>query len=419
MDFPVMSVSQAKGIVSHGRKFHVDEAEAIRILRKCGKKLFPGIDVAPVIFWDTDGEAPDGRTWQDWLRDGYILVGVAGSPFDEHSTMEEDSKDNESATSLVIKALNITDPVVLRMAAEITKQDNCGGSTQLQLPSLYTAMQRRNPGPHKDHLLLEWITDVLDKLNEYLEHNTIGKSKSIFDFDVLVEAVFHGNIDDIAKAARWVDNVVRAKHEEQHHFHTVSRREFEEKGKISQVALGNGKGVQMAVINGSDDEQVVSYAMSAMGGKSAIVLLRNSKGNYFISTAKKHGIRMDDLISVLRVEEQIARGVKKTTDFAALRSPGRVEGAECWSYNQIGGWIFNGRAGRGVEPSKLDIVTVAKIVEYAINQDLYCAEKCVRTRCDCFKYGLSRCRTNRFNEKNQKNPATGSRNQKDVATVTA
>ena len=66
-----------KYIVTHSRP-HLDEIAAIWILRKFGEQTFPGISTAQLIFWETGGQTPDGRSSQEYDNEGYLLLGVGG-----------------------------------------------------------------------------------------------------------------------------------------------------------------------------------------------------------------------------------------------------------------------------------------------------------------------------------------------------
>lgn len=51
----------------------MDEIAAIWILRKFGEEKFPGVSKAPIEFWNNGGNTPDGRSADEYERDGILL----------------------------------------------------------------------------------------------------------------------------------------------------------------------------------------------------------------------------------------------------------------------------------------------------------------------------------------------------------
>lgn len=103
-----MSLTPIHTIVTHYRP-HLDEIMAILLLDLYGGQEFPGtrevIRRGNIVFWDAGSLPPDGRTAEDWERDGYLLVGVGQGRFDEHPGPGRGRLKGETATSLVAKFL--------------------------------------------------------------------------------------------------------------------------------------------------------------------------------------------------------------------------------------------------------------------------------------------------------------------------
>ena len=121
---------KVKGIVTHYRP-QIDETCAIWLLRKLGEKEFHGIREAKVQFADAGDRTPNGRPWQEWHDQGYILIGIGGGRFDEHANQKSARKKEHCATSLVAKALGIDDDPVFKPIIEAVVENDLRGSGSL------------------------------------------------------------------------------------------------------------------------------------------------------------------------------------------------------------------------------------------------------------------------------------------------
>ncbi len=72
-----------RGNITHYNA-HGDEHVCHAIACRYGNTVFPGIRTAPWTFWGKRG-TPDGRSIAQWENAGYVLYGIEGSRFDEHS----------------------------------------------------------------------------------------------------------------------------------------------------------------------------------------------------------------------------------------------------------------------------------------------------------------------------------------------
>lgn len=392
------AIKKVLGIITH-KEPHVDEADAISLLRRYGEKNLPGIANAPIIFWENDGEIPDGRTWEEFWGEGYVLVGVGGSPLDEHATLSEEGKDDDCATTLTIKELGVDNPAVLRVAEAVKHNDLNGGADALELPNLLRALYRE----YDPKIVLEEAIKIIEALEVYVRENDIPKQEKLLDLPSVLKALYFQEGSE--KAIEWTIHAMNAKILEQKMFHTSTRDEYEKHSQFIQAKVFDGKTITVAVIDNCDDEQVASYARF---NGAAVVILRNTEGNMFVSASKKRGLRLNDSIRIIRVEEQMAADLCLTTDFDALGSSGRVKGAENWTFFQKGQCLFNGRLkGKGVLPTRLAIESVVEIVKAGLNPRVFCegcfGRECSSTQgadgrqsCPWYRYGLQRCRDLRF-----------------------
>ncbi len=55
---------------------HLDEVVAYILALLYGRRIWPGINKAKVMFWDAGAKTPDGRPAHEWQSEGYLLIGV-------------------------------------------------------------------------------------------------------------------------------------------------------------------------------------------------------------------------------------------------------------------------------------------------------------------------------------------------------
>ena len=100
---------------------HADEYAARFLLQETpyGEQFFPGVSEAKIKYVETD-IFEEGAA-KKLLRQGTLLIGRGGGPFDDHAPGNEE----ESCTSLVAKYLGISQhPSYKKLIEEITAADN-------------------------------------------------------------------------------------------------------------------------------------------------------------------------------------------------------------------------------------------------------------------------------------------------------
>lgn len=124
---------------------HLDSICAALLLQRESEKAHPGVNTAKICpIWSSGTFSPDGRSWQEYLETGDILVGVGGGPYDEHRNDEFGDRKarGESALSLVAKALGLAhDCRYRRLVEEVTKAD-LGPVEHLHPANVMKAMYR-------------------------------------------------------------------------------------------------------------------------------------------------------------------------------------------------------------------------------------------------------------------------------------
>ncbi|MDO8515705.1 MAG: hypothetical protein Q7S28_00445 [bacterium] len=317
-------------IVTH-EKTHVDEYEAIRLLRKFGEVMFPGISTAKVIYWKMGGETPDGRSAEDYERDGVLLVGVGGGRFDEHPTVNVERKAGECAATLVAKALGVQDdPALAEILKYVVANDLKGGAQPFDIASLAKLMHQQHPD--NPEMVMEWVLAGLE-----------------------------------------------AKYQEQFQFWTSTKEDFERNAQVEEIATG-GKLIKIVSII-SDGDQISKFARSEHGGYAAVVIQKRLSGNVQIYTNKRSGVTLYDVAQMLRLAEQEKKGHVVTTDWDTLSSEGKVAGAEEWFFHKEGQMILNGSlTATGVSPTKLSLEEILDIIRIGLNPALCRANRFQKDR---------------------------------------
>ena len=347
-----------KYIVTHNRP-HLDEIAAIWILKKFGEQIFPGISTAQLIFWETGGQTPNGRSAQEYDNEGYLLLGVGGGRFDEHPG-DDQRKKEECAFTLVMRALGLIDE------------------------------------------------PYFEKIITFVKNNDLKGAANPFDLAQITQSLHQQHPNDPHKVIEWVSIGLESKFQEQIHFWTVTKNEFIDKAKIEEIP-GPGFTIKLVTII-SDDEQISKFARSEQGCNAGIIIQRKTSGNVQIFTNQKFGLRLHDVVQMIRREEQKIKGKIITSDWKTLCIEGRVEGAEEWWYVEKMQCLLNGSTtANNVIPTLLTLEKIVEIVKIGINPQLFepvRSDKCEqgicnstnRNPCPWYNYGLSRCRKVRFEQ---------------------
>jgi hypothetical protein len=175
-------------IYTHER-LHFDEILAILLLitfgRKFGRKLFPDIEKAEVVFINN----PDSLNGELLLAQGILCVGIGRHIFDEHDRVER-----TCAAKLVAEYLGLMDnDLVATLVRYTVERDRSTGTKQWELPQLIKVWNRRFPNsPSKvlawgstlvkaqlryDNAKLEKLDMItwVDRMFEYLLRSKFGQ----------------------------------------------------------------------------------------------------------------------------------------------------------------------------------------------------------------------------------------------------
>lgn len=305
-------------IITTHKRPHLDEICAIMMLMMAGKKLFPGIETAKVVFEGSGGESLRGIEAKTWEEEGVLPVGVGGGRFDEHPGPGLSKKEGECTTTLVAKALGIDRaPVWEKIIRFVTNSDLKAGGNPFDLAQLVKDMHQTNPeNPQK-----------------------------VFD---------------------WAVAALEAKFKVQLAF-MVAQRNLEKNTKKEEVRLPNGNTVVIATAVTSDE----SFNKAARANGAGVVIQQQDEnatlplvlGNVQIFIDKRiSGLKLYNVISLLRTEEARVQKRTITTDQDELRAEGKMAGAQEWYFHDAGQFIFNGCSTTSNEPTKLSLEKIRHIV---------------------------------------------------------
>lgn len=347
------------GVITHPNPHPSDEILAMWLLYRFGERKFPGIakilEGKKVRFARVEDleETPEKLE-----ADGWILLGIGGRRFDEHSSKNGARKEGETCATLVARYLGIHELPELQQVLEFSRKSDLDGQGHpLDINKSAKLAQRKGRDP--------WIA---------------------------IGMMFY-NLD--------------LKLEEQRDFHSVGP-DFE---RAAKTTVKSGGRELKVVIGETENEDFSFYCRSEFGGYQDIIVQRNPKtGNTQIfsrkpsSRERREGytlIDMTDLARVIRMIEQQLCGVSVSTDRQTLEAENGPLGAENWHFPK-GGMLLNGsRTATTVPPTKLSLVQIGKVVEFAIG-DLFPADRvsqcssgnCTRKTnpCPIDQFSLTRCR---------------------------
>lgn len=278
-----------KGIITY-RNFKNDQAVAFALLRMFGKKKYPGIEKAPFIFWDLNEGTPDKKPASEWQKQGYVLVSVGNSKYDDHWPKHE-GKETCSAL-LVAEDLGIAkEPFLQELLKNTLQRDLTGQGHPMMIYTFLKLMHKSYPDQPGE--VMSWYLQAIESLilNEF---NLIKKTGEEFKKNSEQNSCWH-----------------------------------------------LGKEIIVSSFT-SDDQDMSRFARSKEGANADVTVQRNRKGQVVIQTKNSSRIDLDQVIMLIRVEE---KRVQKKNGFLkedVLKSPGTLPEVPEWYYDSNARRILNG-----------------------------------------------------------------------------
>lgn len=313
-------------IVTHAMP-HVDEVLAIVLLQFYREEYFPGISKATIEFWDAGRKTPDGKHWKEWLKKGYLPVGVAGSMFDEHPTDGQPRKEGHCAASLVARYLEIEEnPEIEQLLRYVVNNDTNGGTNPFDLAALITLA-----------------------------------NKTYFSTDA--KATFE-----------WATQPIIWYLKKQQKFFKETRDEFDKYANIFET-YHKGRSFTAVAIE-SDNTDIAAYARSKYGASAALVIQRNSKGQVSITTQKQARMQLDEVIRLIRIEELKLDSIGTRFNNTQLTIEGNMVQGDKWYYDKPAMRIFNGSLSAPNVPStKIQFKHLVELVKKGLNRNFIMQSK--------------------------------------------
>lgn len=332
-------------------KNHLDEFFAIWLLICFGEEFFLGIKNAVVEFFENTIME---KSPEELEKEGVLCVGIGGGRFDEHSSLSKKRKEEECASSLVMKFLGIADD------------------------------------------------PVFEEFAKFVKNRDLKITGSKYDLAGLVKTMYYRKDTDDMKVWQWVMLILEAIYDESKEFFADARHDFE-KAEVREVE-GTKRKIRI-VIGKSDSTQFGRFCRSMRGCRADVVIQKNSRCNVqiFSGGSFQKNLRGDltDVARAIRVEEQRFASRVVTTDWKVLGNDEKVAGAENWYFHPERNMLLNGSLSIDQPPTVLslerisDIVSIAISTGFAPERETQCkAGRCTSTPsnpCPWYRLGLTRC----------------------------
>ena len=392
---------------------------------KQGVKMFLNARKAESIFWTGDSMTPPaGCTPHLWREEGVLYLGRGGPGvlFDEHPGEGRPNRLSNTCTiSLMADYLGVRDsdkiaPVVDAILAEDIKANSGTNS----LPAVAKHWHMLHPtDPARIYPL---VSQACEALFDDERGVTFSDSRSMLGYGNIFDAIAwcHRKRPDKQVAQEWMQQVfaihdaAQAAFEDAYNFYTADKV-VREVLPVRLVQKGGKKRWRQdySVVSILSDDPYMSKVVRYHWKKVAVIIVQNSKGQVQILPSRNLSLKMTDVLTGIRLEEQERRGNVKTTDWNDLKADGEVPGCTNWFY--FNGMIFNASlTAPDVEPTAIPINAIERLVVEGLDVDLFPenrSEKCKggicthkQNRCPWHRRAYSKCRTIRY-EESQKNKA--------------
>ena len=340
---------------------HLDEIVAFLLLRLFGEKMFPGVAQAPVEFCRTGGECPNGKTADEYEKEGVLFIGTGRGRFDEHG--KKRAGEALCAATLVAEQLDIRENPALRLLLKETLDNDAYASAGLtDLASVIKAMYLQGINPLE---VINWATRGIEAL--YAQ-----------------QLRYQEAVAELSEAI--VDEV-------------------EAGGKIYKV---------VSIVS---DNPEIQRAARSKDLNSAVVIQQKKTGHIQIFTNQgqiRRNIR--DIVRIVRIAESQAKGRTTRLPWKELEVTERISEIPEWYYMVPGENLLNGSlTATDVPPTNLSFNRVRELVKLALSHqfDPDHVEQCLLGNCThkdkpcvLFLWGFSWCRKIRYQQAQQPSEET-------------
>jgi len=321
------------------RRLHTDNICAVFLLQEFGENLFPGITEANVVLWD---KVPDGKTADDFEKEGYLLVDMGNGKFDHHE--EDHAQKTECASTLIAKYLKIDEQPALKKLLTFVKRDDLEGRGIVS-------------------------KDVIDRM---------------FGLPALILNLAKTYPDNPEYVIDIVKRLFQAHYYEQYRRTVLMPQELEQlktDGKITIEKFNSGGERLVVVFVESDSDTIAGFLRVYQEVSADIVVIRKTTGHTNIITKdRKPRVNFKEMIALLRTTESQKRNREVTNNKEILEKPGRLDEVPEWYYDTAANSLQNGGAATNIEATKLSLDEIKNIVIKALPNALPSRPQGVVTR---------------------------------------
>lgn len=221
--------------------------------------------------------------------------------------------------------------------------------------------------------MMQWVCDAIRA--KYVDAYRKGSSGDDWSIETIAKLIAEQYPNDQGKAEAWLTLGADALAEQERRFHEVTPVEYKKKAKVMPFKWIDQKKKphSFTIVSAkTDDDQFGSYARSKVGGGAAVVIIQNSRKQVQILLNKyyqKYGLMLDDVVKLIRLNEQKAHGRVVKSDFLKVRLEGMLESDDRWHYFTEGQVLLNGGfTAPHVKPTRLSLSRITDIVHSTLNR---------------------------------------------------
>lgn len=376
--FPVRKIAVHKG-------HHFEEMVAVLILRRYGRKLYPGIHNAPLVYWERADQTPDGRTVAEHEREGTLVLGIALARLDDHRKRRANPDLVTCSAKLVADDLGVADdPRLEKLLDFAALRDSRGGSSAFELPQIIKDLHARFPdNPRR---VIEWAYEAINA-HWYQQCRFYGpalqtwrEKAQVFSIPCERRAIRVGFItsddDMVYKVGRcWTMGgcqIVVVRHQSNNVQIFVDQRIHPPRTVVGEIRgrlteMDRKHPVLATIERVLLDHQPAGFATLAQD--MGVPLELRQIAGVMAENAKRtdcYWVTME-LARFIRLEELRRKGVHDFPPFDPELAASSMEGHPEWYLLPRAGWVFNGsNTSPGVPPTAIPQDRIQRIIHFVL-----------------------------------------------------
>lgn len=316
---------------------HLDEIVALWIIVVFGDKLFPNVSDCNIEIVDP---AKVDKTFGELLREGILVIGFGGGPFDEHPQAGIGRLEGECAATLVAEYLGIrNDPRLKNLLGYVLEKDSHATAGQFSLASMVKTLMRYPPertDPKEcTELVMDWVFQALRGIYRQSKayHACAGDFERCHihddvDIDGAMLAVTTIRSDS-CEAQKWVRATTRAR---------------------IVIVVGSTGNAQIFFDQRAMRERIIPDFQERFGMRDPLGLVKS-------------------IARAVRIAERAANGLPALPAAdRTLTEDGCSEGSDCWYFEARMFMMLNGSLTNPKQPTRLGMEKLHEVVVNAIRE---------------------------------------------------